>query len=80
MKMGKILSWDDFREYCKADAHLFFESGYTADDLTTADIIAEYDKNYFCDDINSSHDDLSSCFTPEEFAKKTLEFLKELEC
>lgn len=31
---GKILTWDEFNEVCKADAYNWFNSGYTAEELT----------------------------------------------
>lgn len=76
---GKILTWDQFREYCKEDAYLWYESGYTTGRLTEEDIVDEYSDDYFEDDSNADHDDLSSCFTAKEFASKTLEYLREIE-
>ena len=76
---GKILTWDEFREYCKEDAYHWRESGYTTADVTEADILGEYTDDYFEDETDNEYDDLSSCFTPDEFAAKTLEYLGEIE-
>lgn len=76
---AKIMTWDDFREMCREDAVNWHDSGYKASDLTAEDILSEYDSEYFCDDTNDDYDDLSSAFTPAEFAAKTLEYLEEIE-
>ena len=76
--MYKILKWDEFREICKADAINWHNSGYTADEITEADILIEYPENYFSDEYTDT-DELSSCFSPSEFARQTLEYLKDLE-
>lgn len=76
---GKILTWDEFREYCKEDAYHWYESGYKSTDVTEEDILDEYSEDYFEDDSNADYDDLSSCFTAKEFASKTLEYLREIE-
>lgn len=76
---GKILTWDEFREYCKEDAYHWHESGYKSTDVTEEDILGEYSEDYFEDDSNADYDDLSSCFTDKEFASKTLEYLREIE-
>lgn len=76
---AKIMTWDDFREVTRADAVNWHDSGYKASDLTAEDILSEYDSEYFCDDTNDDYDDLSSAFTPAEFAAKTLEYLEEIE-
>lgn len=76
---GKILTWDEFRGYCKEDAYLWHESGYTTADVTEADILSEYCDDYFEDDTDNEYDDLSSCFIPAEFARRTIEYLAEIE-
>lgn len=76
---GKILTWDEFREYCREDAYNWHNSSYTTKDLTEEDILNEYPEDYFKDDTNDEYDELSSCFTPDEFARKTLEYLEEIE-
>ena len=76
---GKILTWDEFREYCKEDAYHWHVSGYKSTDVTEEDILGEYSEDYFEDDSNADYDDLSSCFTAKEFASKTLEYLREIE-
>ena len=76
---AKIMTWDEFREMCREDAYNWHDSGYKASDLTTEDILSEYDSEYFGDDTNDDYDDLSSAFTPAEFAAKTLEYLEEIE-
>ena len=76
---GKILTWDEFREYCKEDAYHWHESGYTTANVTADDILGEYTDDYFEDDSDAEYDELSSCFTPDEFAAKTLEYLGEIE-
>lgn len=75
---GKILTWDEFRAYCKEDAYYWHESGYSIADVTEADILGEYTDDYFTDSTDD-YDELSSCFTPDEFAAKTLEYLGEIE-
>lgn len=76
---AKIMRWDDFREMCKLDARNWYHEGYTSDTLTTADILDEYPEDYFEDDTADEYDELSSAFTPAEFAAKTLESLMEIE-
>lgn len=76
---AKIMTWDEFREMCREDAAILHDSGYKTSDLTAEDIISEYDSEYFCDDTDDDYDDLSSAFTPAEFATKTLEYLEEIE-
>lgn len=75
---AKVLTWDEFREICKEDACNWFNGGYSADELTENDIIHEYPDNYFSDTTETEHDELSSAFTPYEFAKQTLEYLEEM--
>lgn len=76
---GKILTWDEFREYCKEDAYYWHESGYSIADVTEADILSEYSDDYFTDSTDDDYDELSSCFTADEFAAKTFEYLGEIE-
>ena len=76
---GKILTWDEFREYCKEDAYHWHESGYSIADVTEADILSEYSDDYFEDDSDAEYNEFSSCFTANEFAAKTLEYLGEIE-
>lgn len=75
---GKILTWDEFREYCKEDAYNWYIAGYTTKNLTKKDIINEYPEDYFKDNTEDEYDELSNCFTPDEFAKKTIEYLEEI--
>lgn len=77
----KIMTWDEFREMCREDAQSWYYNGYSSDELTAEDILNEYDESFFSDNINDDdeYDDLSSCFTPDEVAQKTLEYLKEME-
>ena len=76
---GKIMTWDDFRAMCDVDARNWLASGYTANEVTAEDILNEYPEDYFCDSTDDECDELSSCFTPDEFAAKTLEYLAESE-
>lgn len=76
---AKVLTWDEFRELCKEDAYNWFNNGNSANELTKDDIVHEYPDNYFSDNTESEHDDLSSAFTPSEFAKQTIEYLEEIE-
>lgn len=76
---GKIMTWDEFREMCEMDARNWYASGYTANELTAENILNEYPEDYFCDSTDDDYDELSSCFTPDEFAEKTLEYLAEIE-
>lgn len=75
----KIMTWDEFRDMCKMDAQNWHLSGYSSDELTAEDILNEYDEDYFSDSTNDEHDDLSSCFTPDEVAQKILDYLEEME-
>ena len=75
----KIMTWDEFRKMCREDAQNWYYNGYSSDELTAEDILNEYPEEYFCDSTDDEHDDLSSCFTPAEFATKTLEYLAEIE-
>ena len=75
----KIMTWDEFREMCREDAQNWYYSGYTSDELTAEDILNEYDESFFSDSMNDEYDDLSSCFTPDEVAQKTLDYLEEME-
>lgn len=74
----KIMTWVEFREMCREDAQSWYDSGYTSDELTAEDILNEYPDDYFCDSTDDDHDDLSSCFTPDEVAQKTLDYLKDV--
>lgn len=76
---GKIMTWDEFRVLCEMDAQNWYYSGYTSDELTAEDILNEYDKEYFSDSTDDEHDDISSCFTPDDMAQRTLDYLKEME-
>lgn len=75
---AKVLTWDEFREVCYEDACNWKQNGDTADTLTEGDIINEYPDDYFTDTTETEHDELSSAFTPSEFAGKTLEYLVEM--
>lgn len=77
--MYKILTWDEFREVCSEDAHNWINGGYTADELTEDDILNEYPSDYFDKEEYQDCDDLSSCFSPYEFARKTLEYMRDFE-
>lgn len=76
---GKILTWDEFRTYCEEDAYNWHNSGWTSEKLTVEDILSEYSDDYFTDSTDDDYDELSSCFTPDEFAAKTLEYLGRIE-
>lgn len=76
---GKILTWDEFREYCKEDAYAWYESGWSCEELTVEDILSEYTDDYFTDSTEDDYDELSRCFTADEFAAKTFEYLGEIE-
>lgn len=76
--MYKVMTWDEFRETCKEDAANWFQNGNTADELTAEDILNEYPSDYF-DSEYVETDDLSSCFTPAEFAEATLDYLRDME-
>ena len=76
---AKIMTWDEFREVCREDAHNWYHSGWESDMITADDILNEYPEGYFSDDTDDDYDDLSSAFTPAEFAAKTLEYLEEIE-
>lgn len=75
----KIMTWDEFRGMCEMDAQKWCISGYSSDELTAEDILSEYPEDYFCDSTDDDHDDLSSCFTPDDVAQKTLDYLEEME-
>lgn len=74
----KVMTWDEFREVCKEDAGNWVNSGYTAEELTESDILAVYPDNYFDSEYQET-DDLSSCFTPQELAEKTIDYIRELQ-
>lgn len=76
---AKIMTWDEFREMCREDAYNWRHSGWTSDRITAEDILNEYPEDYFEDDTADEYDELSSAFTPAEFAAKTLEYLAEIE-
>lgn len=76
---AKIMTWDEFREVCREDAINWHNSGWTSDKITAEDILNEYPEDYFEDDTADEYADLSSAFTPAEFAAKTLEYLEEIE-
>lgn len=73
----KIMTWDEFREYCYEDAYNWYMNGDTTDTITAEDVIREYPDDYFDDEWQET-DDLSSCFTPADFAYQTLEYLDNL--
>ena len=75
--MYKFLSWADFKEICQTDAFNWKNSGYTADDLTADDILNEYPDDYFGDEYQEATS-TERCFTPEEFAEQTLEYISEM--
>ena len=74
----KILTWEEFREVCEMDASNWLDAGYTAEELTTEEILNEYPSEYFDIEEYQETDDLSSCFSPMEFATKTLEYMADL--
>ena len=74
--MYKFLSWYEFRSFCKNDAQLWLDNGYTADELTSEDILNEYPEDYFCDEYQEPSGTERS-FTPAEFAQQTLDYIKE---
>lgn len=76
---GKIMTWDEFRVRCKMDALCRYYSGYSSAELTAEDIINDYDESFFSDSPTDEHDELSSYFTPDEIAQKTLDYIKEME-
>lgn len=82
---AKIMSWDEFREACQYDAQLWHDNGYTAEEITGDDILNEYPDDYFedytDDDISEDAVDYSteSVFTPDDFAKKTISYMREIE-
>lgn len=76
---GKIMTWDEFREMCREDAQSWYYNGYSSDELTAEDILNEYPEDYFCDSTDDEYDHLTSYFTPDEVAQKTLEYLEEME-
>ena len=75
----RIMTWSEFREMCREDAVNWHNSGWTSDKITAEDILNEYPEDYFEDDTADECDELSSAFTPAEFAAKTLEYLEEIE-
>lgn len=75
----KIMTWDEFREMCKEDAESWYYNGYSSDELTAEDILNEYPEDYFCDSTDDEYDALTSYFTPDEVAQKTLDYLEEME-
>lgn len=74
----KFLSWDQFRESCREDAFLWYTNGYTADELTAADILNEYPEEYW-EDVEYAPDALSRSFTAEEIAEQTLDYIAKFE-
>lgn len=76
---AKIMTWDEFRGMCREDAYNWHHSGWTSDKITAEDILNEYPEDYFEDDTADEYDELSSAFTPAEFAAKTLGYLEEIE-
>jgi hypothetical protein len=79
MKTGKVLKWEEFREVCRMDAYSWHNSGYKANEITAEEILDEYPVDYFEDDEGKDYFDDERFFTPEEFARKTLEYLRGLE-
>lgn len=75
----KIMTWDEFREMCREDAESWYYNGYSSDELTAEDILNEYDESFFSDHTDDEYDVLTSYFTPDEVAQKTLEYLEEME-
>ena len=76
---GKILTWDEFREVCREDAFNWHRAGWSFSEITEEDILNEYPEDYFSDGTGDDYDELSSCFTPQEFAAKTMEYMEALE-
>lgn len=76
---GKILTWNEFREICREDAFNWYHAGWRSSKITEEDILNEYPEEYFCDDTGDDYDGFSSCFIPQEFATKTIEYMEALE-
>ena len=77
--MYKIMTWDKFREVTAYDAQLWVDNGDTPDELTEEDILNEYPTDYFEEyDERPETDDLSSAFTPHDFAIATLECMEQI--
>ena len=76
--MYKFLSWDTFREICRDDALNWYHSGYTAAELTPADIINEIPAEYW-EDVEYAPDDTHRSFTAQEIAEATIEVLAQIE-
>ena len=76
---AKILTYDEFKKICKEDAYNWHNAGWYANEITENDIIHDYPDNYFSDNTETEHDELSSAFAPSDFAKQTLEYLEEIE-
>ena len=75
---AKVMTWDEFREVCYTDACNWFNSGYSANDLTEGDILIDYPDDYFLDTTDIECEEESRAFTPSDFARKTLEYLAEM--
>lgn len=75
---AKVMTWDKFREVCYEDACNWWANGWTADEITADDILKEYPDDYFTDTTDTYSDDLSSAFTPSEFAAQTIEYFAEM--
>lgn len=75
---AKVLTWDEFIEFCEDDACNWFNSGYSVDEVTEDDILNEYPDDYFTDTTETECDEFSNAFTPSDFARTTLEYLAEM--
>lgn len=75
----KMMTWDEFREMCREDAESWYYNGYSSDELTAEDILNEYEESFFSDNTDDEYDALTSYFTPDEVAQKTLDYLEEME-
>lgn len=83
MTIGKIMSWEEFREVCRADAYAWvIENTYKPDDLTDALILGEYPDDYFIEITEGDEEyidyNTESIFTPEDFASETRAAARQL--
>ena len=78
---AKIMSWDEFRGACQYDAQVWHDNGWTAEEITKYDILNEYPDDYFEDYTDDDAVDYStdSIFTPDDFAKETIAYMREIE-
>lgn len=77
-EMFIIRTWEEFREMCREDASNWYYGGYKASELTTEDIVDEYDESFFTAAPEDAREG-ERAFSAAEVAEWTLSYMLEME-